>query len=200
MKMGSGAAALFDDTDDNIASASASWPECFTVDSSLSASSENPVQNKVVKAALDGKQDKLVSVSGENIKKLNGMSLLGEGDIVADGVELYEVHNAFPENLEIMPGKIYSVPSSGGMVQSVSLTVKKYTISSSTGQQNLKKLETKLYVSDYYNMNFTAEDGLTLYKSDYGQPPQNGGIRVFTINWIQSGLEQYAVLNCMDFS
>ena len=198
MKMGSGTATLFDDTDDNIAGASASWPECFTVDSSLSSSSENPVQNKVVKSALDAKQDKLVS--GENIKTLNGMSLLGEGDIVADGVELYEVHNAFPENLEIMPGKIYSVPSSGGMVQSVSLTVKKYTLSSSTGQQNLKKLETKLYVSDYYNMNFTAEAGLALYKSDYGQPPQNGGIRVFTINWIQSGLEQYAVLNCMDLN
>ena len=184
---------------------SKSWPlimsnsgNSISVDSSLSSSSENPVQNKVVKTALDGKQDKLGP--GENIKTLNGMSLLGEGDIVADGVELYEVHNAFPENLEIMPGKIYSVPSSGGMVQSVSLTVKKYTLSSSTGQQNLKKLETKLYVSDYYNMNFTAEAGLTLYKSDYGQPPQKGGIRVFTINWIQSGLEQYAVLNCMDFS
>jgi len=43
-----------------------------TVDSALSATSENPVQNKVVKAALDGKQDTLtagqnVTISGNTI-------------------------------------------------------------------------------------------------------------------------------------
>ena len=59
----------------NVMETSKSWPlimsnlgSSITVDSSLSASSENPVQNKVVKAALDGKQDKLVSAFSERAK------------------------------------------------------------------------------------------------------------------------------------
>ena len=36
----------------------------MTIDSALSATSANPVQNKAVKAALDGKQDKLTAGSG----------------------------------------------------------------------------------------------------------------------------------------
>ena len=51
----------------------------ITVDSALSSSSENPVQNKVVKTAVDSKQDTLVS--GNNIKTINNTSLLGSGNI-----------------------------------------------------------------------------------------------------------------------
>lgn len=51
----------------------------ITVDSALDGSSTNPVQNKVVKSALDSKQATLVS--GTNIKTLNNESLLGSGNI-----------------------------------------------------------------------------------------------------------------------
>ena len=54
-----------------------------TVDSELSETSENPVQNKVITAALNGKQDSLVS--GTTIKTINGNSILGEGNIEITG-------------------------------------------------------------------------------------------------------------------
>lgn len=50
-----------------------------TVDSELSSTSPNPVQNKVIKTELDKKQDKLVS--GTSLKTVNGQSLLGSGNI-----------------------------------------------------------------------------------------------------------------------
>lgn len=54
-----------------------------TVDSELSETSENPVQNKVITAALNGKQNSLVS--GTTIKTINGNSILGEGNIEITG-------------------------------------------------------------------------------------------------------------------
>lgn len=79
-----------------------------TADSVLSDESENPVQNKVIKAALDNltkevvdneevtaaaltdldkrvskKQD--VLIDGENIKTINGESILGKGNIKIQG-------------------------------------------------------------------------------------------------------------------
>lgn len=54
-----------------------------TVDSELSETSENPVQNKVITAALNGKQASLVS--GTTIKTINGNSILGEGNIEITG-------------------------------------------------------------------------------------------------------------------
>lgn len=54
-----------------------------TVDSELSETSENPVQNKVINAALNGKQNSLVS--GTTIKTINGNSILGEGNIEITG-------------------------------------------------------------------------------------------------------------------
>lgn len=50
-----------------------------TVDSELSATSTNPVQNRIITGALASKQDTLVS--GTNIKTVNGNTLLGSGDI-----------------------------------------------------------------------------------------------------------------------
>ena len=50
-----------------------------TIDSALSTTSTNPVQNKVINSALSNKQDKLVS--GTNIKTIDGTSLLGSGSI-----------------------------------------------------------------------------------------------------------------------
>ena len=50
-----------------------------TVDTALSSTSENPVQNKVINTALNGKQATLTS--GTNIKTVNSASLLGSGNI-----------------------------------------------------------------------------------------------------------------------
>ena len=57
-------------------------------DSALSATSANPVQNKVVKAALDGKQDKLtagngISISGNTISSTvsGGASVTVDADL-----------------------------------------------------------------------------------------------------------------------
>ena len=54
-----------------------------TVDDTLSTTSENPVQNKVINNALNGKQDTLVS--GTNIKTINNTSILGSGNIEIQG-------------------------------------------------------------------------------------------------------------------
>ena len=54
----------------------------ITVDSSISSTSTNPVQNKVIASELEKKQDTLTS--GETIKTLNGQDLLGAGDIDYD--------------------------------------------------------------------------------------------------------------------
>ena len=50
-----------------------------TIDTALSTSSANPVQNKVVTEELNKKQPTLVS--GTNIKTINGIPILGSGDI-----------------------------------------------------------------------------------------------------------------------
>lgn len=55
-----------------------------TVDSSLSTTSTNPVQNKVITSALNGKQATLVgSGTGQNIKTINNQNILGSGNIDA---------------------------------------------------------------------------------------------------------------------
>ena len=50
-----------------------------TIDSALSTTSTNPVQNKVITNALNNKQDKLVS--GTDIKSINNTSLLSSGNL-----------------------------------------------------------------------------------------------------------------------
>ena len=55
----------------------------ITVDSDLSMTSTNPVQNRIITGALGGKQETLVS--GTNIKTVNGQSILGEGNIQIEG-------------------------------------------------------------------------------------------------------------------
>ena len=54
------------------------------IDSELDPDSENPIQNKAVYEALEGKQPELVS--GTNIKTVNSTTLLGSGNIDADDV------------------------------------------------------------------------------------------------------------------
>lgn len=68
-----------------------------TVDSALSSTSENPVQNKVINTALGTKQDTLVS--GTNIKTINNQSLLGSGNISISGgsSEWIDISDAFED-------------------------------------------------------------------------------------------------------
>ena len=74
-----------------------------SVDSELSDTSENPVQNKTITAKLSEKQDALVS--GTSIKTINGQSLLGEGDLevitdlsaTASKAELQDLANVVTE-------------------------------------------------------------------------------------------------------
>lgn len=49
------------------------------IDTALSSTSTNPVQNKVIDSALSNKQNKLVS--GNNIKTINNNSILGSGNL-----------------------------------------------------------------------------------------------------------------------
>ena len=72
-----------------------------TVDTSMSDTSENPVQNKVIKAYVDDevatKQDTLVS--GTNIKTINGQNVLGNGNViihqgVGDGLDINDMPTA----------------------------------------------------------------------------------------------------------
>ena len=52
----------------------------ITIDSSLSSSSTNPVQNKAIKVALDGKMP-----ANQAFKTVNGQSILGSGNIPVEG-------------------------------------------------------------------------------------------------------------------
>lgn len=54
----------------------------FVIDPTLSSTSSNPVQNKVVKAALDGKMD-----ANQAFKTVNGLSLKGSGNITLPGCQ-----------------------------------------------------------------------------------------------------------------
>lgn len=58
-------------------------PPAITVDSALSPTSTNPVENQAIYAELETKQDDLIS--GTNIKTINGNSILGSGDLVIAG-------------------------------------------------------------------------------------------------------------------
>ncbi len=67
----------------------------ITVDSALSTTSTNPLQNKIITTALNGKQANLVS--GTSIKTINGQSLLGSGNINISGGGL----NSYTTTLDI---------------------------------------------------------------------------------------------------
>lgn len=88
----------------------------ITVDSELSDSSTNPVQNKVVKGALDGKQATLVS--GSNIATVDGESLLSNTNISISGLGYIKNEaNAFSyDNLSNKP----TIPTAGDITDTSS--------------------------------------------------------------------------------
>lgn len=108
----------------------------ITIDSALSDTSENPVQNKVIKSAIDGKQDTLVS--GTNIKTVNNTTLLGSGNVnvqetlvsgtnikTVDGVSILGSGNIALEKLNAGTGTIATsgwTTTTGGYQATLSIT------------------------------------------------------------------------------
>lgn len=82
-----------------------------TVDSSLSSTSTNPVQNKVVTAAIKDKADK------SDIKTLNGVSLLGGGNlqlgdgetIVYDDTEVWATIDNIYEDIDFIYSELENI-------------------------------------------------------------------------------------------
>lgn len=72
------------------------WWASIAIDTALSTTSGNPVQNKVITTAMQGKQD--ILESGVNIKTINGNSLLGWWNIEIQGWE--EKIKVFPIDAE----------------------------------------------------------------------------------------------------
>lgn len=58
--------------------------QTITVDNVLSTTSTNPVQNKTITAAVNGKQATLVS--GTNIQTINGNNILTSGNLTVGDV------------------------------------------------------------------------------------------------------------------
>ena len=168
-------------------------------DSELSGTSENPVQNKAIKAALDKKQDTLVS--GTNMKTLNGLSLLGAGGIVIEDKQLYTVYGNVPEGNTIIPGQIWVIEQDPDSAMSSIITVNKVNISSSVGEQKVSLMDSYIYASDNINFVFNAASVLNfaVYKKDFGNPPGKGGKRKYTLNWVTKGTSQFVVIDCENF-
>ena len=168
-------------------------------DSELSGTSENPVQNKAIKAALDKKQDTLVS--GTNMKTLNGLSLLGAGGIVIEDKQLYTVYGNVPEGNTIIPGQIWVIEQDPDSAMSSIITVNKVNISSSVGEQKVSLMDSYIYASDNINFVFNAASVLNfaVYKKDFGNPPGKGGKRKYTLNWVMKGTSQFVVIDCENF-
>ena len=168
-------------------------------DSELSGTSENPVQNKAIKAAFDKKQDTLVS--GTNMKTLNGLSLLGAGGIVIEDKQLYTVYGNVPEGNTIIPGQIWVIEQDPDSAMSLIITVNKVNISSSVGEQKVSLMDSYIYASDNINFVFNAASVLNfaVYKKDFGNPPGKGGKRKYTLNWVTKGTSQFVVIDCENF-
>lgn len=70
--------------------ASGNWVEIptggssVTVDSALSSTSENPVQNKVINSALSGKQDKISSTNKLPASNVSGLSTVATSGSYSD--------------------------------------------------------------------------------------------------------------------
>lgn len=97
-----------------------------SVDSSLSSTSTNPVQNKVINSALSNKQNKLVS--GNNIKTINNNSILGSGNL--------SITASVPSDLAKL------VNSGGNYIHIERYGSDKYGMRIQTGKVSVNKAET----------------------------------------------------------
>lgn len=97
-----------------------------SVDSSLSSTSTNPVQNKVINSALGKKQSTLVS--GTNIKTINNNSILGSGNL--------SITASVPSDLAKL------VNSGGNYIQIERYGSTNYGMRIQTGKVSVNKAET----------------------------------------------------------
>ena len=105
-----------------IASSGGGGGSNITVDSSLSSTSTNPVQNKILKAELDKK------INSDEIKTINGESIIGDGNIQieADVSLISRVEKTADDTtVSLDPNTLYVFPEMASL--SISLNVPKDT-------------------------------------------------------------------------
>lgn len=118
----------------------------------------NVLLNEIVRILDERKQD--VLVSGENIKTIGGMSLLGEGDIPGyDDTEIRNLINAVVTAVEGQNGKITEVAGSV-QEQGKKLTELSAEMSGVSVVVNGKPQETLEWQAEgYYNINSSVSEG-----------------------------------------
>ena len=131
------------------------------VDSSLSTTSVNPVQNKVITAALNSKQNTLVS--GTNIKTVGGQSLLGSGNIASPTITVDSALSSTSTNPlqnKVINSQFESVTTGMRLIMSLYNEIKTSALTSSsvvtsitTGNSNSTSLVTSVksivsYIND----------------------------------------------------
>lgn len=158
--------------------------ETATVDNALSSTSENPVQNKVVKAALDGKQAKGNYLTAETDPTVpawakaetkptytaSEVGALPDDTVIPDaytlpvassselgGVKADSAQSTDTQAVRIgTDGKLYTAPGSGG--SSGDSPIQLITNTDSTNKKPLRSIDSGTYVLSGY---FTSYDGGT---------------------------------------
>lgn len=157
----------------------------ITVDDDFSETSENPVQNRVITVALNQAADTLTQmaqtlaghtqaishkqntlVSGENIKTVNGQSLLGEGDITVEGGgggASITVDDAFnPESTNPVQNKV--ITAALGEAQGTLAALAKQTTPAVTSADNGKVLQV---VDGVWTAVTVADSAIKTYVDEY---------------------------------
>jgi len=138
----------------NTISSTVSGGTSVTVDSSLSATSTNPVQNKAVKAALDAKQDRMTIDSALSATSANPV----QNKAVKAALDAKQAKLTAGSGI-IINGSIISATSSGG----ISMTVDAALSSTSTNPVQNKVVKEAL---DEKQDVLTAGDGITINGSE----------------------------------
>ena len=129
------------------------------VDNALSASSENPIQNKTVKAALDTKMDKVEGktlstndYTDEDKNKLNNISAGAEANVQADWNEEDSTSDAYIKNKPVIPeGATVDSELSDSSVNPVQNKVVKAALDNKVDKVNGKDLSTNDYTNEDKN-------------------------------------------------
>ena len=131
----------------------------ITVDSALSDSSENPVQNKVIKSALDNKVDKVQGkglstndYTNEEKSKLNSIPSGAEANVQADWNEEDTTSDAYIKNKPTIPeGSVVDSELSDSSRNPVQNKVVKAAIDNKVDKAEGKGLSTNDYTNEEKN-------------------------------------------------
>lgn len=139
-------------------------------DTALSTTSKNPVQNKVITTALNGKQDTLVS--GTNIKTINNTSLLGSGNIdIQGGGGVNVVQTTGTSTTDVMSQNAVTTAlnnkQNSGNYWNLDTDPKRLTEATSIINLNSQFSAIKIYGYDFQGWNF---DNLYEFKYINGNP------------------------------